>query len=70
MERYNFKIVEKKWQSLWMKNKSFKSRNHSNQRQIEEHQYSIMNENKIIIRRHMQIIQKQYKSIKINNNIH
>ena len=25
MERYNFKIVEKKWQSFWDKNKSFKS---------------------------------------------
>ena len=25
MERYNFKIVEKKWQSFWEKNKTFKS---------------------------------------------
>ncbi len=25
MERYNFKIVEKKWQSFWDKNKTFKS---------------------------------------------
>ena len=25
MERYNFKTVEKKWQSFWDKNKSFKS---------------------------------------------
>ena len=25
MERYNFKIVEKKWQSFWDKNESFKS---------------------------------------------
>ena len=26
MERYNFKIVEKKWQAYWDKNKSFKSK--------------------------------------------
>ena len=26
MERYNFKIVEKKWQEFWDQNKSFKSK--------------------------------------------
>jgi leucyl-tRNA synthetase len=25
MERYNFKVIEKKWQNFWEKNKSFKS---------------------------------------------
>ena len=25
MERYNFKLVEKKWQEHWLKNKTFKS---------------------------------------------
>ena len=25
MERYNFKVVEKKWQNHWEKNKSFKT---------------------------------------------
>ena len=25
MERYNFKIVEKKWQDAWEKNRTFKS---------------------------------------------
>ena len=25
MDRYNFKIVEDKWQKIWDKNKSFKS---------------------------------------------
>ena len=25
MNRYNFKIIEKKWQKFWLKNKSFKS---------------------------------------------
>ena len=25
MDRYNFKIIEKKWQNYWEKNKSFKS---------------------------------------------
>ena len=25
MERYNFKIVEEKWQNYWQKNKIFKS---------------------------------------------
>ncbi len=25
MERYNFKIVEEKWQNNWEKNKSFKT---------------------------------------------
>ena len=25
MERYNFKIVEKKWQTFWKKEKSFKT---------------------------------------------
>ena len=25
MERYNFKVVEEKWQDYWNKNKSFKS---------------------------------------------
>ena len=24
MERYNIKIVEKKWQDFWLKNKSYK----------------------------------------------
>ena len=24
MERYNFKLVEKKWQQHWLKNKTFK----------------------------------------------
>ena len=26
MDRYNFKIVEKKWQDYWHKNKSFESK--------------------------------------------
>ena len=25
MERYNFKIVEKKWQEFWIQNQTFKS---------------------------------------------
>ena len=25
MERYNFKVIEKKWQNFWEKNKSFKT---------------------------------------------
>ena len=25
MDRYNFKIVEEKWQNFWQKNKSFKT---------------------------------------------
>ena len=24
-ERYNFKVVEEKWQNYWLKNKSFKA---------------------------------------------
>ena len=27
VERYNFKIVEKKWQDFWDQNQTFKSRN-------------------------------------------
>ncbi len=26
MDRYNFKLVEKKWQEYWAKNKSFTSK--------------------------------------------
>ena len=26
MENYNFKVIEKKWQTFWEKNKSFKSK--------------------------------------------
>ncbi len=26
MERYNFKVVEKKWQKFWDKNKTFKAK--------------------------------------------
>ena len=25
MDRYNFKVIEKKWQEFWNSNKSFKS---------------------------------------------
>ena len=34
MERYNFKIVEKKWQNFWDKNKSFKSNIDLNQKKF------------------------------------
>ena len=26
MENYNFKVIEKKWQAFWEKNKTFKSK--------------------------------------------
>ncbi len=34
MERYNFKIVEKKWQSFWEKNKIFKSKIDKNKKKF------------------------------------
>ena len=34
MERYNFKTVEEKWQSFWLKNKSFKTEINSNKKKF------------------------------------
>ncbi len=34
MERYNFKTVEEKWQSFWLKNKSFKTEEDSNKKKF------------------------------------
>ena len=34
MERYNFKIVEKKWQEHWLKNKTFKSEINKNKKKF------------------------------------
>ena len=34
MERYNFKIVEDKWQKFWDKNKSFKSEINRNKKKF------------------------------------
>ena len=32
MERYNFKVIEKKWQNFWEKNKSFKTKINKNKK--------------------------------------
>ena len=34
MERYNFKVIEKKWQNFWEKNKSFKIKINKNKKKI------------------------------------
>ena len=34
VERYNFKTVEEKWQSFWLKNKSFKTEEDSNKKKF------------------------------------
>ena len=34
MDRYNFKIVEKKWQEFWDKNKTFKSSKSKNKKKF------------------------------------
>ena len=34
MDRYNFKIIEKKWQTLWEKNKTFKSKLDKNKKKF------------------------------------
>ena len=34
MERYNFKIVEKKWQDFWKKNNSFKAKIEKNKKKF------------------------------------
>ena len=32
MERYNFKVVEKKWQKLWDKTNAFKTKKNKNKK--------------------------------------
>ena len=34
MDRYNFKVIEKKWQDLWIKNKSFQSKIDKNKKKF------------------------------------
>ncbi len=34
MERYNFKVIEKKWQNFWEKNKSFKTKVNKNKKKF------------------------------------
>jgi len=34
MERYNFKVIEKKWQNFWEKNKSFKTEINKNKKKF------------------------------------
>ena len=34
MDRYNFKLIEKKWQDYWFKNKSFKTKTDKNKQKF------------------------------------
>ena len=34
MDRYNFKVIEEKWQNYWKKNKSFKTKINKNKKKF------------------------------------
>ncbi len=46
MERYNFKLIESKWQKFWVKNKTFETKIIKDKKKFDE-----VNEKKIKIRK-------------------
>ena len=58
MERYNFKVIEKKWQNFWEKNKSFKTEINKNCK-IVSSEGKLNNELKLAILKKAAIFEKE-----------